>query len=81
MQIPGQKTKQEAENTRLKALKHKQKDQGRKPCIGNSVNREKIVEPFKEADLGKERGNFQTEEKKGVKFQRKEKKAQKEERL
>ncbi|KAG6761565.1 hypothetical protein POTOM_034793 [Populus tomentosa] len=73
------KDKRESWKQKAKGSQHKQKDEGRKSDGGNSVNSEKIVKPFKEADLwlAKRKRPNQTEENKGGKSSEKRKRPKK----
>ncbi|KAL9333318.1 hypothetical protein Peur_073457 [Populus x canadensis] len=73
------KDKRESRKLKAKGSQHKQKDEGRKSDGGNSVNSEKIVKPFKEADLWltKRKRPNQTEENKGGKSSEKRKRPKK----
>ncbi|KAJ6897395.1 hypothetical protein NC651_023303 [Populus alba x Populus x berolinensis] len=73
------KDKRESWKQKAKGSQHKQKDEGRKSDGGNSVNSEKIVKPFKEADLWLAKRKRPTKQKKtrAVRVQRKEKRPKK----
>ncbi|KAF9684396.1 hypothetical protein SADUNF_Sadunf04G0114000 [Salix dunnii] len=55
---PGAEDKTGKRKHKAKGPQRQAEDQGREPDTGSSVNREKKVEPFKEADLGKRKRKF-----------------------
>ncbi|KAG5239011.1 RNA recognition motif-containing family protein [Salix suchowensis] len=73
------KDRRESRKQKAKGPQHKRKDEGRKSDGGNSENSEKIIKPFKEADLGltKRKRPNQTEENKGGKSSEKRKRPKK----